>query len=96
MDVDAGDLFHAIRDAMDRGDAGADGHVLLTGPDAPLFLSRLEEQGPTLPSPALDPLCRKGRGLELLAVAKTREIVDTHKRGDVMSGPEYIRKSDAG
>jgi tRNA threonylcarbamoyladenosine biosynthesis protein TsaB len=86
MDVDAADLLRAIHAA------GTSAPVLLTGPDAPLFLSRLE---PPCPALLQDPLCHKGWGLELLAVAKNREIMNTCKRDDVMSGPEYIRKSDA-
>jgi tRNA threonylcarbamoyladenosine biosynthesis protein TsaB len=76
--------------------------IILTGPDAPLFLSRLESlEGPE-PRPALDPgrlrldpFYAKGRGLELLAVAKNRLIMNNNRQNDVMSGPEYIRMSDA-
>jgi tRNA threonylcarbamoyladenosine biosynthesis protein TsaB len=93
MDVDAAGLLQCICQA------GCAGPILLTGPDAGLFLSRLEglpgdpAGGPPHPTLLLDPLCRKGRGLELLAVAKDREIMNNDKRSDVMSGPEYIRKS---
>jgi tRNA threonylcarbamoyladenosine biosynthesis protein TsaB len=70
--------------------------VLLTGPDAPLFLSRLKEQGAmeTLNLLRLDPLCRRGRGLELAAVAKKKMIMN-NKEDDVLSAPEYLRESDA-
>ncbi|MDR3247402.1 MAG: tRNA (adenosine(37)-N6)-threonylcarbamoyltransferase complex dimerization subunit type 1 TsaB [Treponema sp.] len=86
MDLDAAALAQHIRTA-------AKAPIILTGVDAPLFLSRLE--GPAIPGLYLDPLYRKGRGIELLAVAKKRLIVNNDKQSDVMSGPEYIRKSDA-
>jgi tRNA threonylcarbamoyladenosine biosynthesis protein TsaB len=68
--------------------------VLLTGPGAPLFLSRLKEGGGALPGRLrLDPLYRKGRGLELAAVAKERGIMNN---GNVeLSVPEYLRESVA-
>jgi tRNA threonylcarbamoyladenosine biosynthesis protein TsaB len=105
MDVGAAGLLQSIRDGIREAEAAGRyaGPVLLTGPDAGLFLSRLEglpegpaegpPGGPPHPTLLLDPLCRKGRGLELLAVAKDRDIVNNDKRNDVMSGPEYIRKS---
>jgi tRNA threonylcarbamoyladenosine biosynthesis protein TsaB len=75
------------------------GPVLLTGPGAPLFLSRLKGEG--APGEGLldrlrpDPLCRRGRGLELAALAKKR-ITMNNKENDVLSAPEYLRESDAG
>jgi tRNA threonylcarbamoyladenosine biosynthesis protein TsaB len=87
MDADMETLSRHIR--------SGEGPVLLTGPGAPLFLSRLEESGEPVPGGIrLDPLHRKGRGLELAAVAKERSIVNNGK-GDELSGPEYLRKSDA-
>jgi tRNA threonylcarbamoyladenosine biosynthesis protein TsaB len=71
--------------------------VIVTGPDAPLFLSRLEEDSATPPfqdPPRLDPLYRRGRGMELAAVAK-KTLIMNNEKSDVLSGPEYIRKSDA-
>ena len=73
--------------------------VILTGPDAPLFLSRLREAGDgalraLAAGLCLDPLYRGGRARELAAVAKETAIVNNGK-GDVLSGPEYLRKSDA-
>jgi tRNA threonylcarbamoyladenosine biosynthesis protein TsaB len=72
--------------------------ILITGPEAPLFLSRLREKSgdreSLLQRMRLDPLYRKGRSLELTAVAKERAIMNNDK-GDVFSGPEYLRKSDA-
>lgn len=72
--------------------------IVLTGPDAPLFLSRLEAAGGVaaeLPGRIrMDPLYRKGRGLELAVLAKESAIMNNGK-GDVYSGPQYLRKSDA-
>ncbi|MDR2374857.1 MAG: tRNA (adenosine(37)-N6)-threonylcarbamoyltransferase complex dimerization subunit type 1 TsaB [Treponema sp.] len=73
--------------------------ALLTGPEAPLFLNRLNqaENGALTRLPArihLDPLYRKGRARELAAVAKETVIMNNGK-GEVLSGPEYLRKSDA-
>jgi tRNA threonylcarbamoyladenosine biosynthesis protein TsaB len=80
--------------------------LVVTGPEAPLFLSRLEEETgagggaegggdpPLTGRPLLDPLYRKGRALELAAVAKDRLIMNNGEN-DVLSGPEYLRKSDA-
>jgi tRNA threonylcarbamoyladenosine biosynthesis protein TsaB len=99
-------LYRGGRRVSEELDAGADGigrmmccsdePVILTGPDAPLFLSRLGEAGGEGPRPdrfRLDPLYRRGRAQELAAVAKERLIVN-NERGDVLSGPEYLRKSD--
>jgi tRNA threonylcarbamoyladenosine biosynthesis protein TsaB len=77
---------------------GEDEAVILTGPDAPLFLSRLKDEGPGRFQPLLgrlrlDPLYRKGHGMELAAVAKERGIVDNEK--GALSVPEYLRESDA-
>jgi tRNA threonylcarbamoyladenosine biosynthesis protein TsaB len=74
-----------------------DDPVILTGPDAPLFISRLTEAGAParlLDKIRLDPLYRKGRALELAAVAKESGFMNNGK-GEVLSGPNYIRKSDA-
>jgi tRNA threonylcarbamoyladenosine biosynthesis protein TsaB len=70
--------------------------VLLTGPEAPLFLSRLNEGEATRPfldRLRLDPLHRRGRGLELAAVAKERGIMNNENVA--LSVPEYLRESDA-
>jgi hypothetical protein len=42
----------------------------------------------------MDPLYRRGYGLELAALAKETTIMNNGK-GDVYSGPQYLRKSDA-
>ncbi|MDR3174344.1 MAG: tRNA (adenosine(37)-N6)-threonylcarbamoyltransferase complex dimerization subunit type 1 TsaB [Treponema sp.] len=74
------------------------GSVLLTGPDAPLFLSRLKEEGPLgkpiLDRLRLDPLCRRGRGMELAVIAKKRRIMN-NEENDILSAPEYLRESGA-
>ena len=96
MDADLESIVRLIHSAA-KEDAEA---VLLTGPDAPLFLSRLKEGGaegkerPFMDRLRLDPLCRKGRGLELAAVAK-RKIIMNNEENDVLSAPEYLRESDA-
>lgn len=80
---------------------GEDEAVLLTGPDAPLFLSRLkdgEAAGKTWPRPLLnrlrlDPLHRKGRAWELAAVAKDKEFVNNEDAA--LSVPEYLRENGA-
>jgi tRNA threonylcarbamoyladenosine biosynthesis protein TsaB len=90
MDADMGTIIRLLRSTGGGG-------VLLTGPDASLFLSRLgeEEAGEDLAERIrLDPLCRRGRGLELAAVAKRRMIINNGEN-DVLSAPEYLRKSDA-
>jgi tRNA threonylcarbamoyladenosine biosynthesis protein TsaB len=72
---------------------GAAGEVLVTGPGAPLFLSRLGE-GEDLARMRQDPLCRRGRAWELAAVAKQRLIVNNGE-DDALSAPEYIRENGA-
>jgi tRNA threonylcarbamoyladenosine biosynthesis protein TsaB len=96
MDADLESIVRLIHSAA-KEDAET---VLLTGPDAPLFLSRLKEGGaegkgrPFMDRLRLDPLCRRGRGLELAAVAK-RKIIMNNEENDVLSAPEYLRESDA-
>jgi tRNA threonylcarbamoyladenosine biosynthesis protein TsaB len=82
--------------------------LLLTGPDAGMFLQRLNAppgHGDSSEKPAapplfpmdlcrLDPDFRRGRARDLLVIAKKVNIFDTMKE-EVFSGPEYIRKSDA-
>jgi tRNA threonylcarbamoyladenosine biosynthesis protein TsaB len=100
MDAGPRDIGERIAAYLRSRDLPGATPILVTGPEAPLFLSRLEEETEPgekhpLPSrPYLDPLCRKGRGLELAAVAKERLIMN-NESSDVLSGPEYLRKSDA-
>jgi tRNA threonylcarbamoyladenosine biosynthesis protein TsaB len=73
--------------------------VMLTGPDAPLFQTRLKEAGSGVSARLLDrihldPLYRSGRARELAAVAKRTHVMNNGK-GEVLSGPDYVRKSDA-
>ena len=95
MDADVENIVHLIHSAGKGAEA-----VLLTGPDAPLFLSRLKEgkaggKGRLFMDRLhLDPLCRRGRGLELAAVAK-RRIIMNNGENDVLSAPGYLRESDA-
>jgi tRNA threonylcarbamoyladenosine biosynthesis protein TsaB len=97
MDADADAVAERIRAYAGSRDSSPQAPVIVTGPDAPLFLSRLEEDGASPPfqaPPRLDPLYRRGRGMELAAVAK-KALIMNNERNDVLSGPEYIRKSDA-
>jgi tRNA threonylcarbamoyladenosine biosynthesis protein TsaB len=95
MDADVETIARLIYSAGEGAET-----VLITGPDAPLFLSRCKEdeaggQGrPFTDRLRLDPLCRRGRGLELAVVAKKRIIMNTGENG-VLSSPEYLRQSDA-
>jgi tRNA threonylcarbamoyladenosine biosynthesis protein TsaB len=72
--------------------------VILTGPDADLLASRLESLFGREPEAeaefCIDPLCRRGRAGELLKLAKDTFLLNNNS-GDVFSGPEYIRPSDA-
>ena len=66
--------------------------VVVSGPGAELFISRIE----TLQSRNsifMDPLFSRGRSLELLQIVKNSYIINKYEEVD--SGPLYIRKSDA-
>jgi tRNA threonylcarbamoyladenosine biosynthesis protein TsaB len=85
MDAEPGDIAAAVN-------AAADGPILLTGPDAPLLLPRLEAllgKGRL----SLDPAHRHGKARELLALAEKDFLIG--KTDTPFSGPEYLRKSDA-
>jgi tRNA threonylcarbamoyladenosine biosynthesis protein TsaB len=89
----------AVGEAALEASPGCDEPVLLTGPEAPLFIERLKETPGEAPARLknrirLDPLYRRGRALELAAVAKEKLVMD-NERSDVSLGPEYLRKSDA-
>jgi tRNA threonylcarbamoyladenosine biosynthesis protein TsaB len=86
MDAEPGAIEEALLSAGEP--------VILTGPDAPLFFSRLEAEKGAAGRIRMDPLYRKGRGMELAALAKKTAIMNNGK-GDVYSGPQYLRKSDA-
>jgi tRNA threonylcarbamoyladenosine biosynthesis protein TsaB len=84
MDADPGELAALT--------AEAGGPILLTGPDAPLLLSRLKAlmgEGRLF----LDPAHRNGKARELLAIAE--RYFSLGKTDTLFSGPEYLRKSDA-
>ncbi|GHV81539.1 tRNA (adenosine(37)-N6)-threonylcarbamoyltransferase complex dimerization subunit type 1 TsaB [Spirochaetia bacterium] len=84
MDAEPGDIAALA--------AAAAGPILLTGPDAPLLLPRLEAllgEGRLF----LDPAHRHGKARELLAIAE--KDFRTGKTDIPFSGPEYLRKSDA-
>ncbi|MDR3341839.1 MAG: tRNA (adenosine(37)-N6)-threonylcarbamoyltransferase complex dimerization subunit type 1 TsaB [Treponema sp.] len=91
MDADAEAIAQAITEA------DQDELILLTGPDADMLLQDLEQICSRSVCPTymirLDPSRKKGRGSELLEIARRCSIV--HHRHDVYSGPEYLRKSDA-
>jgi tRNA threonylcarbamoyladenosine biosynthesis protein TsaB len=101
MDADLETLAECIR-SRSTGAGGRSSPVLLTGPGAPLFLSRLREEseaGRERPAAVLDrlrldPLYEKGRALELAAVAK-KQLIMNNKGDDMLSAPEYLRMSDA-
>ncbi|MDR3172601.1 MAG: tRNA (adenosine(37)-N6)-threonylcarbamoyltransferase complex dimerization subunit type 1 TsaB [Treponema sp.] len=69
-----------------------DDPLFLTGPDAHILLPELCSLVP-VKRIYLDPLRRKGRGIELLTIAKNRNMA-AHSQ-DIFSGPEYLRQSDA-
>jgi tRNA threonylcarbamoyladenosine biosynthesis protein TsaB len=102
MDADPETLAECIRSRSTEIPDGGRSAILLTGPGAPLFLSRLREElgaGKKWPKAVLDrlrldPLYQKGRGLELAAVAK-KQIIMNNGGDDVLSAPEYLRMSDA-
>ncbi|GHV88607.1 tRNA (adenosine(37)-N6)-threonylcarbamoyltransferase complex dimerization subunit type 1 TsaB [Spirochaetia bacterium] len=84
MDAEPGDIAAAV--------TAAAGPILLTGPDAPLLLGRLEA---LLGKKRLflDPAFRHGKARELLAYAEQSSLAG--KVDTASSGPEYLRKSDA-
>jgi tRNA threonylcarbamoyladenosine biosynthesis protein TsaB len=97
MDAEPGDIAAAITTAEYEpghgpSDGKAAGPILLTGPDAPLLLPRLE----TLlgeKTMFLDPAHRNGKARELLKIAEQYYLLG--KADAPFSGPEYLRKSDA-
>ena len=86
LDIDSLALYNAL----DTYKINPEEKVLISGPGAELFLSRLENRGNVF---FLDPLFSRGRSLELLQIIKKSYIIG--KNEDVNSGPLYIRKSDA-
>jgi tRNA threonylcarbamoyladenosine biosynthesis protein TsaB len=82
--------------------------LLLTGPDAGMFLRKLHDSAghgaasekpdaaPLFPADLcrLDPEFRRGKARDLLVIAKKVDIFNNVEE-EVFSGPEYIRKSDA-
>jgi tRNA threonylcarbamoyladenosine biosynthesis protein TsaB len=99
MDAEAGAIGEIlISPPSSSSPLSAGDPIVLTGPEAPLFLSRLEAAGGVSAELSgrirLDPLYRKGRGLELAVLAKESALMNNGK-SDVYSGPQYLRKSDA-
>ena len=66
--------------------------VVISGPGAELFISRIETSEDRN-GIFVDPLFSRGRSLELLQIVKNSYIINITE--DVDSGPLYIRKSDA-
>ncbi|MDR0400373.1 MAG: tRNA (adenosine(37)-N6)-threonylcarbamoyltransferase complex dimerization subunit type 1 TsaB [Treponema sp.] len=102
MDADPESLAACIRSQDRQNPEGGRSAVLLTGSGASLFLSRVRAEGgegrawpeDLLDRLRLDPLYKKGRALELAAVAKKQAIIN-NEGDDMSSAPEYLRKSDA-
>jgi tRNA threonylcarbamoyladenosine biosynthesis protein TsaB len=102
MDADLETLAECINSQSAGAPDGGRSAILLTGPGAPLFLSRIQEGlgggGKRLEAVSarlrLDPLYQKGRALELAAVAK-KQLIMNNKGDEVLSAPEYLRMSDA-
>jgi len=69
--------------------------LLLAGPDAAALREELKNYQLCENTALLTaPFCRSGSARELLAIAKTRKLVNNIS-GDFNGGPEYLRKSDA-
>jgi tRNA threonylcarbamoyladenosine biosynthesis protein TsaB len=104
MDAEAPVIAGAINREAGReeeGRAAAEGRpcpVILTGPGADLLAAPMEtllgREPERAPEIRIDPLCRRGRAGELLKLAKGTFLLN-NGIGDVFSGPEYIRPSDA-
>lgn len=93
MDKGAADLGELI-----SGAAWEHELILLTGPDAPMLQSALQDilEHPWQDRILLDPGCRKGRARELLDLAALEFAKkDGMVHDEVLSGPLYVRKSDA-
>jgi tRNA threonylcarbamoyladenosine biosynthesis protein TsaB len=102
MDAGVSRIAGVVREALAEAPPG-ERRLLLTGPDAGVFYTRLRENrppadggSPPLPEDVLflDPECRKGRAKNLLEVVKNADILNNISK-DLFAGPEYIRKSDA-
>jgi tRNA threonylcarbamoyladenosine biosynthesis protein TsaB len=90
LDIPAAGILDAI--------SGEESPVLLTGPDADILQRALGEipakKGPNSPVFIVDPGFRRGNSLQLLSIAKNDDIFNT-KEGELFSGPDYYRESDA-
>ncbi|GHU92571.1 tRNA (adenosine(37)-N6)-threonylcarbamoyltransferase complex dimerization subunit type 1 TsaB [Spirochaetia bacterium] len=93
-DVDAAAIAGLISEAIASSPDG-EKSILITGPDAAMLKDELFKFGPELiPAVRLDPLCRKGRAVELLELAK-KGATENAGEDHFFAGPEYLRKSDA-
>ena len=88
MDIDPESLLFKI----EAHKANTEEKVVITGPGAPLFLSRTRIS-PSGTDFFMDPLYSRGRSTELLQIAEKSFIIDNSE--GLYSGPLYIRKSDA-
>jgi tRNA threonylcarbamoyladenosine biosynthesis protein TsaB len=85
MDAAPGEILEGIHAASPQGP------VLLTGPDADMIKPELGE--PAFPGGfSVDPFHKNGKGRELLDIVKNMVILNNN---EVLSGPLYLRKSDA-
>ena len=80
-----------ITDEAEKTKLFADEPIILTGPGADLFFSRLPPHSP-FEHVVVSPESKRGKAWELLEIAKSAKIEDM---GEIDSGPIYLRKSDA-
>jgi tRNA threonylcarbamoyladenosine biosynthesis protein TsaB len=95
MDAEVPRIAEMAAQALKTAPAG-ENRVLLTGPDAGLFLRELDKISPPPPADLfrLDPDFRRGCARDLLEIAKNINIFDNNREA-IFSGPEYLRESDA-
>ncbi|MDR3337972.1 MAG: tRNA (adenosine(37)-N6)-threonylcarbamoyltransferase complex dimerization subunit type 1 TsaB [Treponema sp.] len=96
LDAGPGEIGDAIlKHQLPKPAVTALSPVLLTGPDAPLFLERLKPL-PRDVSLVIDPAHRRGKSRELLEISGKQAIIKTTEEVfSEDSGPMYLRKSDA-
>ncbi|MCL2127768.1 MAG: tRNA (adenosine(37)-N6)-threonylcarbamoyltransferase complex dimerization subunit type 1 TsaB [Treponema sp.] len=94
MDAKPEKIAATIAGALSRDTAGG-GQALLTGPGARLLYDRLVAAGGSAGKGIIVPEgLRWGNALALLEIARESKVLE-NGGGDLSSGPEYIRKSDA-